>query len=436
MYIQKFQSKEFKFLLIVSLLCFAYGYAISFNGLLLNNISTIVFITSSMFSLYKGIEIAKNLEDSRSTLTFLLTITLVINLFMILGTASASPAEKILWVTDSYDMHIPGSVRIMEFFQGKLESPIVRSSVYDRTYITHILGAFFFYVFGVNHIASSLSLLIPKIICAYFIFKGAKSLLGFDCAKIAVLVYSFLPTAIFYTVTFYKEASLQMLVAMILYFIIKMYMKLEIKYFVALLFLFLFLGNERHYLVPCFAVSALFFAFLSKQLKIVYKVGVILTCIIGYKLFTAYYWDLNFITILRTLALYKSKYSDYVDVTSINKTLPYPLGVVKLLLSPYITSIKLNTYTHYATLLTWGSFVHHILILFFGFGFYKVYKEYNQKNLLVILSVPFFIFLLVFGYVAPYNGRLRDSFLPLIVMIGSYSINIVLKKINTKFLRK
>lgn len=430
MYLNKFQSKEFKFLFSLSLLCFIYGYAIAFNGLVFNNISTILFILFSMFFLYKGIRITNDSLDSKSTIMFLLTTTLVINMFMILGTALAFPTEKIFWVVDSYNMHIPGSIKLMEFFQGKLDTPIVRTSVYDRTYLAHILGALFFHIFGVNHIASALSLLIPKVICAFFIFKSTKKVFDFDCAKIATLVYAFLPTTIFYTTTFYKEATLQMLVAMIFYFIISFYEKLDVKNFIIIVFLFLLLGNERHYLVPCFAISALFFAFLSKKLKFLHKLAIVLTFILGYKIFTSYYWDINFSKILSILTVYKSKYSDYADVTSINKSLPYPLTVIKLLLSPFVTSVKLYTYTHYATLLTWGSFIHHTLILFFVVSFYKVWNENTKRQLLLILSAPFLTFLLAFGYVAPYNGRLRDSFLPLIVIIGSYSIHMFLKKMK------
>lgn len=428
MYLKKFKANEFKFLLGISFICFVYGYLITLNSLVLNNTFSIIFIILLIFSLYLGSKICEKLEDRKSTIVFLLLITFVVNFFMIIGTAAAFPAEKMLWVTDSYDMHIPGSVRIMEFFQGKMDSPIIRSSIYDRTYLAHILGAIFFALFGVNQIASSLSLLTPKVICAYFIFKGTKSLLGFDYAKVATLTYAFLPTAIFYTITFYKEATLQMLISMILYFIIMLYNRPRFRYFIALIFLFLFLGNERHYLVPCFAVAAILFVFLSKRLNLTYKIGTIAVCIIGYKLFTAYYWDVNFSRFLETLIIFKNKYSDYPDVTTINKNLPYPLGVFKLMLSPYVTIIKLETYTHYATLLTWGSITYHILALFFMVSCYKICKVLNKSRLIIILMAPFVIFLFTFGYVAPYNGRLRDSFLPLIIMIGSYSINAVIKK--------
>lgn len=428
-YLNKLRSKEFTFLFFLSLLCLVYGYVIAFNGLILNNLTTILFITCSMLFLYQGIRITSDSQDSKELTIFLLTITLAINLFMILGTALSFPTENFFWVADSYDIHIPGSIKLMEFFQGKLDT-LVRTSVYDRTYLAHIMGALFFQILGVNHITSALSLLIPKIVCAYFIFKGTKKLFDFDSAKIATLIYAFLPTAIFYTTTFYKEATLQMLVAMILYFMISFYEKINFKTFLILIFLFLLLGNERHYLVPCFAISVLLFVFLSKKLKLLHKIGIILTFIIGYKLFTSYYRDVNFSFILATLTDYKNKYSSYTDVTSINRTLPYPLTAIKLLLSPFVTTVKLYTYSHYATLLTWGSVIHHTLILSFIVSFYKIWKEKTKRDILLILSVPFFAFLLAFGYVAPYNGRLRDSFLPLIVIIGSYSVTLLLKKMK------
>lgn len=413
-----------------SLLSLAYGYFISFNGPLFNNILTISYIIVSFVILIKSFTAVTHEDHERNTIKFLISLAFSVHLFVILGTALASPKDALFWVVDSYEMHIPGSVRIMKALTGETGFDFVRTSIYDRTYIAHIFGAIFFIIFGVNHIASSLSLIIPKLICCYFIFKATKEFLGYEEAKIATLIYIFLPTAIFYTTTFYKEASLQMLVAIIYYVMILAYKNFKLKYLLILAFLFLLLGNERHYLVPCFAVSALAFAIISDQVKWFAKVSIFLCCLAGYFIFTSYYYDISLSTLKYTIVTYKTRYSSYSDVNPINNSLPYPLLVVKFLFTPFLNNIKISTYTHYASLITWGSIPYQLIISIFCFSVFQLSNLKIYRNLLIILVTPFLIFILFFGYVAPYNGRLRDSFLPLIVMVSSYAVVKFKNRIN------
>ncbi len=409
-------------ILLTSLTCFIYGYAISINSLILNNVSTIMFITTSLFLFLKSKNLINKPSLDENALRFLLITTFSINLFLILGTAVAAPKESLFWVVDSYDMHIPGSIKIMNIILGKTSFKILRSSIYDRTYLAHIFGALSFAIFGVTHIASALSLIIPKLICAYYIYKGTKQFLGAECANIATLLYSFLPTVIFYTTAFYKEATLQMLIAIILYLIIRLYQEPKIKDFLLILPAFILLGNERHYLLPCFALSAIAFSLLSKKLKTSFKFAIFLTCIISYFVFKSYYYDIEPQKLITQLQTYRGLYLSYADVMPINKDISYPFAILKFLFTPFLTIVKLKTYSHYATLITWGSFLHHLLIIFFGITIWQFLKKKIHRRLIIILTIPFCVFLLIFGYVAPYNGRLRDSFMPLIVMIASYSI--------------
>ncbi len=52
-------------------------------------------------------------------LTHLLLYALTLHLALILGFYLSGRPEIALWVKDSYDLHIPGAVNIMNFMQGK-----------------------------------------------------------------------------------------------------------------------------------------------------------------------------------------------------------------------------------------------------------------------------------------------------------------------------
>jgi len=371
-----------------------------------------LFVIGLFYYVYKNQEVVfKDCSGFKPALY----MTLAVHLGMLLGIALLDSSGCVLWVVDSYNIHVPGSLRVMEFLKGQGFGS--RTSIYDRTYLAHVLAGISFFIFGVNQIASGLALMIGKLGAVFYLFRLTKELIDERAARLASLVYIILPTALFYTITFYKEATVQFLVAMVSYYLIKVYRYGRWQEFLLLCLGLLFLGNERHYLVPCYFISAGVAIFASRHISLRQKTFITLSGFLGYLLFRKYYYDMNFQSLWASLQEYRQIYLSYSDVREINKTLPYPLALIKLYFTPFFTVRKLEEYSMVSALITWGSFVYEIIAFMGVMGLLFIKKKKNCFEIFV-LSISMILFHLVFAYVAPYNGRLRDSFLSTIILIS------------------
>ncbi|HOI42663.1 MAG TPA: hypothetical protein PK523_06930, partial [Elusimicrobiales bacterium] len=117
------------------------------------------------------------------------------------------------------------------------------------------------------------------------------------------------------------------------------------------------------------------------------------------------------------LSDYRSAYMNYPDVTAVNASLPYPLAFLKILLTPFFTLNKFALFSDYSYILIWGSFFTQAVILLSVYGMGISLKSDRASNW--FLALPFLLFLLMFAYIAPYNGRLRDSFFPFLAVYAA-----------------
>lgn len=406
----------------VALVCLLYGFFISLSSLVFQNISSFSFICILTYLCFL---IFKHDEGNRNYLHEAIYLTLIIHLGIILGVFLSSfflSGSNVLWVVDSHDIHIPGSLKIANLLNGTSDS-ISRSSIYDRTYISHIFGGIFFWIFGKNQFSSSLSLIISKIITVYFIFKTSRLITNERNSFVACLIYISMPTILFYTLVFYKEASVQMLVSILAYLLISLTKKFNIVKIVTLIFVLAVLANERHYLFPCFSLAILIYLFLDDRISKIIKFLALIAACLSYLIFTSVYHDIGFNNLVESLRLYRQLYNGYSDVNSINSSLPYPISVLKLYFTPFFNTYKLENFANLSSLLTWGSFSHQLFMVFFSISLIYIFKDKKKRLLAILLVLPFLFFLLVFGYIAPYNGRLRDSFYPIFIVLFAVNFN-------------
>jgi 4-amino-4-deoxy-L-arabinose transferase-like glycosyltransferase len=392
---------------------------------------TLPFLILLFIFFLLGTQFFLKLDPAYKPLHCILISGLLIHLGLISGVFCTSLNIPIFWVPDSNSIHVPGSLNLLDYMNGS--DLREKTSLYDRTYLTHILVAIFFKIFGINHFASSLALIVPKLITIILIYKVSIKIDNEKTALLASLIYCFLPTQIFYSLVFYKEAVVQMLVAVLIYNLFLLNQKLSWKLFptvISFILVLLALGNERHYLIPCYVVAMLVLTLLSTRISIIARIFVLFACYACYKFFLHFYTDIHYRTIVATVLAYRDVFLSYPDVTPINKWLPYPFTVIKLFFSPYFTFDKLKNYQYFAGLITFGSFFYQILAFSLLAGIYQKFKQKQQIRMLIVQLIPFLIFLGIFGYVAPYDGRARDSFLPLIAI---YSSSVIL---NSTFFNK
>ncbi len=124
-----------------------------------------------------------------------------------------------------------------------------------------------------------------------------------------------------------------------------------------------------------------------------------------------------------------------------NADLWYPLAVVKVLFTPFFTFHKFEIFRDLSALLTWGSFASQAVIALGCYGFWlqmrgggarangaRVEAPLGGRSVsetrigALIMALPLIAFILFFGYLAPYSGRQRDSFFPVIATFAALAV--------------
>ncbi len=338
--------------------------------------------------------------------------------------------EKSLWMVDSYTMHLPGSVNIAGFLHGK---SVIRetSSVFDKIYFTHYWTGLWFWLIGVFPVVSTLAMLPIKSLTAFLIFLLGKKTFGEKEGLTAALIYIFMPTVLFYTVTFYKEPMIHLAVAAISLATYCIFRNRDYKYFFLLVPSFLILSNERFYLFPIFLGNVLILTLSFKELSIKLKFTLYTLGLIGAVFFlNKYQSQIPILRLKSALEVFRANYNSYSDVnSSYNSQLIYPLAFIKLIFTPFFTFNKFKMFYDFSYLLIWGSLLNQFIIFLALFELCRSIKKHW------FFLLPLVSFLIIFAYISPYNGRLRDSFYPIIVVFstrGFYSFQFIFLKIKLK----
>jgi len=351
-------------------------------------------------------------------------MTLALHSGILLGCYFVDVKDSILWVVDSYEMHLPGAINVANYLAGN-EGIRDTGSAWDKIYFTHILVGIFFYVFGISPIISSIVLMFAKMGTVFVIFLLGKRLFDNKIAAIAAVIYSLMPTILLYTLVFYKEAIIQFLVVSIILFFHDVFnAKRKVYSSIMLVILLSLIMNERFYLFPIFVaiiyMNLLFDHSIGKTIKIIFSMIILLASIQFYLIYSTV---IDFANILQIVEGFRVAYNSYDDVNDINANLPYVLSIIKLIFTPFFTLNKFDLFGNFSYILIWGSIFNQVVIAISLIGMYKSLSLNFKKHWYVI--TPFIIFLSVFAYVSPYNGRLRDSFYPIIVIYAGYGMTIL-----------
>ncbi|MCG3115730.1 MAG: hypothetical protein LLH30_08640 [Candidatus Manganitrophus sp. SA1] len=410
-----------------------YSYFLLTSGKELSSLITISFILVLFFVFIINFNVILKSGSELSHYKFIpLLFVIMLQLGILAGFYFSDMGVSALWVIDSYQMHIPGSTNIANYLMGS-ENLREQDSVFDKIYFTHLIVGIFFVLFGINAISSGLALMMAKVATTVIMFHLGKRMFDEKIASIAILIYSLSPISLFYTITFYKEAIVQLLI-IIIYLCIFTFVSghdSSQKYSNYIIFLLslLLIMNERFYLFPIFMFTGILLIMLKHSIKAGIKCLILLLGIAGgYIFYNVYSTALDFSNLLEVLKGFRSAYHNYSDVDPINIDIPYSLAFLKFIFTPFFTLNKFDIFDGYSYLLIWGSFLGQIIMVFSLFGMYKNLKLNFSKTWFML--TPFFIFLLIFSYISPFNGRIRDSFLPLIAIYSAYGIKAFSSKLS------
>ncbi|MEI7529968.1 MAG: glycosyltransferase family 39 protein [Elusimicrobiota bacterium] len=351
---------------------------------------------------------------------------------LILGFYLSGHPQTALWVEDSYHLHIPGAVNVAAYIHGR-EALGSIGVPFGGVFLTQALVGVFFSFLGASPVVSAAVLALVKLLAVVVLFRLGRMMFGERAGLIGALLYVFSPTILYYTTVFYKEAVIQLVVAALLLAALRIYRKaggwgdwLLLAASLAALI------NERFYLFFFFLLALIPPALhAARSLGRFSRAGAALlaaACFsaLAYKYMgwvNAKFGPLNssegcFFSGINNL---RALYNGFPDVSSVNSTLAYPFAFLKILFTPFFTMNKFQLFSDYSYILIWGSFFNQAVIALSLYGLYKALRaDWRTHGLLLF---PYFLFLCIFAYVAPFNGRLRDSFYPLITIYAAYSVS-------------
>jgi hypothetical protein len=399
-----------RFLFFIS--SFLYALGICFFGQTGDSLLTIIYLflfTVVFLNLQKRILSTKSLPNP---LIELISFQIFISLGILLGLYLGSGPNSILWPLDAIYTHVPLSQNIMQALQGIRTWNEVSIEIPGA--LTHSFTGLWFYFIGPTIYASGLSLLCFKIATILFIFLLSQSLYDTKTAYISSLIYIIAPTVQFYTLNFYKEATIHFLIISSFYFSYSIFFRQKFLFLPALGLSLFLLSQERFYLVFLFIPTLfIFMLFASKNYRLLKLL--IFSVTIGVLVKNNVYLQQSPEWMFHKLEEFRQSHMQFHDFSfTYNYEIPYYLAYVKTLFTPYFTFKKLLTFLDLGNLLTWGSFLNQGIILSSLYAMIISLKKDWKVHLGFIL--PFLILIAFLAYISPWSGRIRDSFYPIIVI--------------------
>lgn len=405
---------------LMGLVC-GYGAAVLTHGSLQAFVAVWIVAFVALFVGLLRCELNGSQPESLSVLDPLLLIV-GFYLMLLVGLAIGGGWSS-LWTLDSKQLHLPGIEKTLSFFRG--EAALEVGSVFGgQVQLTYLWTAIWFSIFGSSEVVSALAMLVLRIAAWVIAYDITRSLFGLRVARIALLLTAFVPTQIFYAMLLMKDPAVQLLTTLCFWSLLRIFQRGQLRYLILGLFAIACLALERFYIVPTFAVSFALAVILcpvkdGRVLRLsVFSVGLVIVLGLFWKLFKR---DFNIQILRENLEWVRAGFQGGAEVDKAwNMDISYPLAFVKILFTPFFRLNKFSFFTDLSALLTWGSFVSQAVMAIGLYGIFKQVRIHAVRTLIVVLPILFF--LLVFAYLAPFSGRQRDGYFPMIAMFAAYAI--------------
>lgn len=401
----------------------AYGQAVSTQDSFGTSVATVALLV--LLTLFFGVWTWRIMTSEPGTSSFrqLAILAIAVQAGVFAGLAIAESAERLLWVVDTRTTHLPGATVVanalgLDVHVGEL----VQGPLLNRVFFTHVWVGIFFRILGVNVFASSLAMLFAKLGALHFIYKLASKMFDDKVGALAALTFALAPTVLFYTSLFTKEAPIHFLVAATMYgmygMMVEKRMRPSLLFFAALCVLAL----ERFYLVPPFILAVLVHFSISRTVELRTRVLVAVSSLILGGLFVGLLsqtYDLS--SLSSELEKARFFYNNYADVNhKYNFDIRYWWKLIKITFTPFFTSNKFDLFSDFSYILIWGSAINQAVIAFAIIGGLVAMAWRFGRHW--ANWFPFVCFLLLFAYLAPYSGRQRDSFYPLLSIYFAFLV--------------
>lgn len=430
--IKSLSTKSLSF--IVFIFTTLYSLSIALGSDLLIHVSSFLYVCS-LCGFFIFSYMSENLKDLsfKQSLVVCFSVFLSLQAGILMGLFFLPADSSHIWQVDSTHAHIPISQYYSEFFAG--EKPWAR--IPRRSgFITHSITGFIFNLTGsVSTFTTYASLVFMKSLVVLFLCFLGTIVYNVRLGLMSALFYIFNPIVLFYTTAFYKEVGVHLLVV-VSYLSVLYPLRSRRFYFLALAPIFIYmLFFERMYLSASFCLyPALYLIFSEYNLS-----GKVRFLIVSVVVFAGFYGLRDYISpsvLLEKIEYHRDRHSQFPDVNrAMNYDIPYFVAYIKAALGPYLTPSKFSVYKGYSLLLVWGAITNHIYQLIFWVYITNILMTFKKHKTLVFMVVPYVVFLLLMAYIAPWNVRVRDSFLPIVGLIFVHALmnkDQILRKIKWK----
>lgn len=406
---------------LILLFIISIGCGIGFNDISRGGgeIGAIFSIFMALFCMFNILLISNSENYADSLIKLSPFFVFAVNFGLIIGLADLPFKDSPLWVPDSYDQHIPTSL----LFTDLLKTGNLDFFSKLHVYLTSLFVGFGFFLFGTTPVVSAMVLTFVKAASIAISRNAWKSIFDGKVVAVGFIIYLLSPQIIFHTIVFFREATIHLLVALNFVCLIN-YVRNGFSWgrLVCVGLAILLVANERFYLGVFFSIAYIGYSFFNIRgfsRKIFFIPVIVFICgIIFYYLTESLGSIIRFSSPLESLSDYRDLHEGLVGGDSGGSIIT---GIIRLLFAPYVTAEKFSTYSGLSHLITWGSIYNLIFTVFFIFGCFYLTRYFN-KRMFFVLSLAYFLNLLMWGYIAPFNFRIRDSFYLFFSMFSAFAV--------------
>lgn len=391
-----------------------------------DHIATISFVLFLVLAATGLVELIRREVPTVGSLARILGVVFAVHFGILFAVWLYGADVSSLWVPDSVNHHVPMANKFVEVLRSGSSERMVEWLWQSDGPLTHSVAGVFFILFGASAVSTGAALLIFKLATTVFIYGLGRDLFGDKkWGLVAAVIYGLMPTVLFYTISYYKEAAVQMLVAGVLWGVTSV-LNFRRSAAVVGIVASVFLIRERFYLVPALALPAFFVSLLqlarNRKNHGPIRLGLLVFVVVLLGLFYLVYDERYLVSELpRVLQLTRENLNSLPGVDpAFNRDLFYPLALIKSYFTPFFGWRKFVMFFDFSFLLLWGSFVHQAVSLIAAVEGWRRCRERWSVHLM--FWTPFFILLCALAYLAPYSGRQRDSLYPVIAVYAAAAI--------------
>lgn len=413
---------KFKRPAILAVMAAGYSTMLLANRIDLEIISSIIFVSTLIFVLFRASSDAFDGTSAKIDAVEVASTVFGIALGLLVPVLIAGKAAEFFWAVDSMTTHIPKATAIAAWLTGESPFPF-HDAINSQGGLTQFFIGLLFWIFGETPAASVLGLAVFRTLTGIVLIRICRETFQSKKYDIVFLFYALYPNALFHTTAYFKEALIHLLIALTLLLLARIARGIDRKTLsfidVPLLsVVFAMLYIERFYLVLLFLpilIVVISYGALKRSLLFSTAIAVLLASVVALHPYFKFSISEFQLRIQEMREIHKAFPGINIQV---NYDIPIWLAFIKSLLTPIWSPAKIEVFRGFSALITWGSFLGHIIILGYVLGVYRAIRKLGWSHFWI--QIPFVLFLVAIAYVSPWAGRIRDSFVPLIVVYSTY----------------